>query len=243
MCAFLDSLDKEQTARVDQFLGNIFGPEYGARRLELRTHQDYVNWLGARGVSFEPGSRFEYSNYGMVLLGVVIEKVSGRSYFDYVEKHIFKPAKMTHTASEPIDALARGTAIGYMRLPEGGRKPNDEVLAYRGSAGGGGHSTVGDLVRFAHALTRHKLLSGANTRLLTTGKVDMRPGMSYAYGFIDQREQAGYYGHDGGGPGLSGILLILPESGYVVAVLSNFDPPFAGRIGNYLALRLANRKR
>jgi len=172
----------------------------------------------------------------------VIEKVSGQSYFDYVEKHIFKPARMTRTASEPVDALAPGTALGYMRSPEGSRKPNTEVLSYRGSAGGGGHSTVGDLAKFADALTRNKLLSAANTRTLTTGKVEMRPGVKYAYGFVDQREQSGQFGHDGGGPGLSGILLILPESGYVVAVLSNFDPPFAGRIGQYLALRLQNRR-
>jgi CubicO group peptidase (beta-lactamase class C family) len=114
-------------------------------------------------------------------------------------------------------------------------------MAYRGNAGGGGFSTVGDLAKFAAALSANKLLTPANTQLLTTGKVDSPNGGKYAYGFLDRRESEGWFGHDGGAPGVNGVLLIFPKSGYVVAVLSNFDPPFAGRIGIYLALRLENR--
>jgi D-alanyl-D-alanine carboxypeptidase len=223
--------------------GNIFGPEFDAHRNELRTHADYLKLFGGRAPSFEPGSRFEYSNYGMLMLGAVIEKVTGQSYYDYVEQHVFKPAGMKHTGSEPLEEHNEDSAIGYMRPPggDGTRKPNIELMAYRGNAAGGGFSTVGDLAKFAAALTANKLLDAANTQRLTTGKVETPSGGKYAYGFVDRREREGYFGHDGGAPGVNGILMILPESGYVVAVLSNFDPPFAGRIGNFLALRLENR--
>lgn len=221
--------------------GNIFGPEFDAHRNELRTHADYVKLFGARAPAFEPGSRFEYSNYGMLLLGAVIEKVSGQSYYDYVEQHVFRPAGMKHTGSEPLEEHREDSAIGYMRTPEGGRKPNIELMAYRGNAAGGGFSTVGDLAKFAAALSANRLLTPANTQLLTTGKVDSPIGGKYAFGFVDRREREGWFGHDGGAPGVNGVLMIFPKSGYVVAVLSNFDPPFAGRIGIYLALRLENR--
>jgi len=71
--------------------GDIFGPEFEAHRKELRTLQDYVNLYGKRNLEFEPGSRWEYSNYGFVLLGVVVERVSGKSYYDYVNENIYGP--------------------------------------------------------------------------------------------------------------------------------------------------------
>ena len=65
--------------------GDIFGPDFDAHRNELRTLADYVKLYGKRGPEFEPGSRWAYSNYGFLLLGVVIEKVTGQSYYDYVQ--------------------------------------------------------------------------------------------------------------------------------------------------------------
>src|SRR4029079_3320700 len=61
--------------------GDIFGPEFEKNRLELKTLQDYVKLYGNRGPLFEPGSRWQYSNYGFLLLGVIVEKVSGQSYY------------------------------------------------------------------------------------------------------------------------------------------------------------------
>jgi hypothetical protein len=91
--------------------GDIFGPEFEAHRLELRSLQDYVKLYGNRAPTFEPGSRWEYSNYGFILLGVVIEKVSGESYYDYVREHIYMPAGMTSTGSEPEDQAVVDPAL------------------------------------------------------------------------------------------------------------------------------------
>ena len=218
--------------------GDIFGPDYAAKRLTLRTHDDYVALYGQRAPAFEPGSRWVYSNYGMVLLGVVIERVSGTSYYDYVAQHIYEPAGMTRTGSEPESEAVTGRSIGYMRGPAGWM-PNTDTLPYRGTAAGGGYSTVGDLLKFANALLGNKLLDAEHTALLIGGKVDTGAGRRYAYGFEDGRENGvGAVGHSGGAPGMSGDLRIYPQSGYVVAALSNLGAAGAPQVTAFVDLRL-----
>jgi D-alanyl-D-alanine carboxypeptidase len=222
--------------------GDIFGPEYERNRLSLREHGDYVQLYGTRPPRFEPGSRFEYSNYGFVLLGAIVEAVSGEAYYDYVRENVFGPAGMTSTDSLPESEDVPNRSIGYMRpyFGSGWRQPNTDLLPWRGTAAGGGYSTVGDLVRFADALTSHELLSADSTQLLVTGKVNLFPGFKYAFGFEDRRDNDGNgsVGHGGGFPGMNGDLRIYPKSGYVVAVLANVDPPAAHRITDYLDPRL-----
>jgi CubicO group peptidase (beta-lactamase class C family) len=220
--------------------GDFFGPEFEAHRLELQTSKDYVALFGNRGLAFEPGSRWAYSNYGMLLLGVVIERVSGQSYYDYVAEHIYKPAGMTSSGSEPENTTVPNRPVGYMR-PQGGGAwtPSTNTLPYRGTAAGGGYSTVGDLMKFADALMQRKLLNAEYTDLLIKGKVYTGGGRMYAYGFEDGRKDgAGAVGHNGGAPGMNGDLRIYPRSGYVVAVLSNLDPPAAQQVSAFIDSRL-----
>jgi CubicO group peptidase (beta-lactamase class C family) len=219
--------------------GDIFGPEFDTHRLELKTLQDYVKLYGNRGLEFEPGSRWQYSNYGFLLLGVIVEKVSGQSYYDYVRDHIFKPAGMTATASEPEDQVVADRSVGYMR-PEGtGWQPNTETLPYRGTSAGGGYSTVEDLLKFATALETNKLLKPQYTEMLTTGKVETPNGGKYAYGFQEATVNGiRCFGHGGGAPGMNGELKICPAWGYAVVVLSNLDPPAATRVADFITNRL-----
>jgi D-alanyl-D-alanine carboxypeptidase len=201
--------------------GDIFGPQFAEHRLELRTLGDYVKLYGTRGLEFEPGSRWEYSNYGFLLLGVIVERVSGQSYYDYVRDHVFTPAGMTGSGSEPEEPPVAGRAKGYMR--EGAAwVPNTATLPYRGTSAGGGYTTAGDLLRFATAITGNRLLDASHTALLTTGKVATPRGDKYAYGFIENVEGGvRSFGHGGGAPGMNGDLRIYPDSGYVVAALAN----------------------
>ena len=218
--------------------GDIFGPEFEKRRLELKTLRDYVTLYGQRAPQFEPGSRWQYSNYGFLLLGVLIEKVSGQSYYDYVRDHIFKPAGMTSTASEPEEQSVSARSVGYMRSDTGDWQPNTNTLPYRGTSAGGGYSTVEDLLRFATALQTNKLLNAQYTETLTTGKVDAGAG-KYAYGFQDSViNGTRCFGHGGGAPGMNGMLQICPGPGYVIAVLSNMDPPAASRVASFITNRL-----
>jgi D-alanyl-D-alanine carboxypeptidase len=220
--------------------GDIFGPELTAHRLEVKTLDDYIGLYGKRAPGFEPGSRWVYSNYGMVLLGVVIERVTGQNYYDYVAEHVYKPAGMTLSSSPPESETVTGRSVGYMRSPNGKAwVPNTDTLGYRASSAGGGLSTVGDLLKFAEALMGHKLLNAEYTDLLITGKVDTGGGGRYAYGFEDGRKDgAGAVGHSGGAPGMSGDLRIDIPSGYVVAALSNLDPPAAPQVSAFLDVRL-----
>jgi D-alanyl-D-alanine carboxypeptidase len=221
--------------------GDIFGPQFQAQRLELRTLDDYVQLYGDRGPEFEPGSRWQYSNYGFILLGVLIEKVTGQTYYDYVQAHIYEPAQMTATGSQPEHQAVPGLSAGYTKPPATASwVPNSETLPYRGTSAGGGYSTAGDLARFAEALLGHRLLRPDSTRLLITGKAERGPGARYAYGFADLRDTdgKGSVGHGGGAPGMNGALRIYPESGYITVVLANVDPPAADRVAEWLDARL-----
>jgi CubicO group peptidase (beta-lactamase class C family) len=224
--------------------GNIFGPEFTAHRQELRALGDYVRLYGDRELAFEPGSQWKYSNYGYILLGAVVEEVTGQTYYDYVNARIFQPANMTETGSQPEHEAVPDLSTGYTKPP--GMTTwvaNTDTLPWRGTSAGGGYSTAGDLARFARALLDHRLLRDDSTRLLITGKADITPGARYAYGFADHRdaEGNGSVGHDGGAPGMNGSLWICPKSGYAVVALANMDPPAAQRIASWLDARLPSR--
>jgi CubicO group peptidase (beta-lactamase class C family) len=219
--------------------GDIFGPEFDAHRLELHTLQDYLKLYGSRGVKYDPGSTWEYSNYGFILLGMVIEKVSGQSYYDYVREHIYTPAGMASSGSEPEDQAVTDRSIGYTKMGVNTQwQPNTSTLPYRGTSAGGGYSTVEDLLRFANALQENKLLNAHYTEMLTTGKAGT-PDSTYAYGFVDHKiNGTRCFGHNGGAPGMNGDLEICPGPGYVVAVLANIDPPAASRVSDFITNRL-----
>jgi len=218
--------------------GDIFTPEYERKRLELRTLQDYVALYGARELKFEPGTRWEYSNYGFILLGVLVERLSGENYYDYVRAHIFRPAGMRATDSLPESQRVASRAAGYTRQA-GKWVSNADSLPWRGTSAGGGYSTAGDLHKFAAALLSHKLLGPA---LLTEAtKVQQEKG-GYGFGFgVENEGGVLRFGHGGGAPGMNGVLHVYPAGGDVIVVLSNLDPPAATRMADWLEQRLPVR--
>jgi len=213
--------------------GDIFGPDFEKNRLTLREHGDYLKLYGSRGLDHEPGAEFRYSNYGFVLLGALIEKVTGMSYYDYVQAKIFQPAGMTSTASLAENENVPNRSTGYMK-DNGKWVPNTDTLPWRGTSAGGGYSTAGDLLRFAQALESGKLISKQSLAAATTPYKE-----HYGFGFGIQGEGAlRGYGHGGGAPGMNGELRIFPQLDTVVISLSNLDPPAATRLVDYFALRM-----
>lgn len=213
--------------------GDIFGPEFHKNRLTLKSHADYVKLYGARAPVHEPGATSRYSNYGFVLLGALIEKISGMSYYDYVQQKVFEPAGMNATASLPETEIVAKRSAGYMK-EDGKWVPNTDTLPWRGTAAGGGYSTVGDLLRFAEALKPGKRVTKPLLADATLNEAQV-----YGYGFRtqgDRKWQA--YGHGGGAPGMNGELRVFPKQGYVIIVLSNLDPPTATRVVDFIAARL-----
>lgn len=215
--------------------GDIFGPEFERHRKTLVEHDDYLALYSHRAPEFEPGSQMRYSNYGFVLLGAVIEKVSGTSYHEHVQRHVFVPAGMTHTGSLPESESVEGRTVGYMQV-EGRQVPNIETLPARGTAAGGGYSTLGDLLRFAQALQSGQLVPAEVLARATTA-----PSAEgwYGLGFMTSGQGARkWYGHDGGAQGMSTVLHIYPEAGYVVIALANLDPPAANHLAEYFENRM-----
>ena len=187
--------------------GNIFAAPPGGSRNDLRKTADFLALFAHEPLQFEPGSRQEYSNAGYVLLGAVIERLSGMSYYDYVRANVFEPLGMTSTGSYPKDSLPPKTAIGYTRggpaaEAQGPLRRNTETLPGRGSSAGGGYSTAQDLLRFARAV-REGLIPGG---------------------------PPGGMGVAGGAPGINAVLET-DVAGYDLVVLTNLDPPAAMDVG------------
>jgi len=211
--------------------GDIFGPKFEAHRLELKTLQDYVKLYGQRDLQFEPGTKWEYSNYGFLLLGVLIEKLSGKSYYNFVAQNIYQVAGMTNSVSEPESVDVANRSKGYMR-DQFEMVSNEPTLPWRGTSAGGGYTTAADLMKFAGALMSNKLLKAetlaeATRPQFTTG--------DYGFGFqLGRPDEARTFGHGGGAPGMNAILRVYPETGQSVIVLCNLDPPSASRMGDWL---------
>jgi D-alanyl-D-alanine carboxypeptidase len=215
--------------------GDIFGPEFDKQRLSLKTHDDYVRLYGARGPDHPPGKEYRYSNYGFLLLGDIIERASGQSYYDYVDQHVFAPAGMHDSGSLPEDVAVPGRAHAYTREDDAASWSDAaDTLPYRGTSAGGGYSTAGDLLKFARALQSGKLLSPA---LLAEATRKQSPW--YGYGFmVADVEGVPAYGHGGGAQGMNGELRIFPALEEVVVALANVDPQAATRLVEFYQLRM-----
>jgi CubicO group peptidase (beta-lactamase class C family) len=206
-------------------IGDYFNEKFmESSRTRFRQIKDYFPLFVDRPLEFEPGARFRYSNAGFMVLGAIIEKVSGENYFDYVRAHIFKPAGMINTDAYELDQDTPNLAIGYTREEPGGPVRNNTFLhVIKGGPAGGSYSTVEDLLRFDQALRTHRLIASATFDLITTGKVDAF-GKRYAYGFGDSRVNGQrIVGHSGGFPGINTQLDMYLDSGYTVAVMCNDD--------------------
>lgn len=231
-------------------LGDFLGSEFQKKKDSLRELKDYLPLFANKPLQFEPGQGWAYSNAGFLVLGLIVEKVSGQSYYDYVQKHIYDVAGMKNSGSPaPTEKVAK-LSIGYTRHgdddsednPNAPLKANTATLPWRGNSAGGGNSTVGDLLKFHQALQGNKLLSAELTRTVTSGKVHppmFPPNAKYAYGYGDQVMDGHHViGHNGGAPGMNAELDMHWDTGYTVVVLSNLDPPAATRMSKYISERL-----
>jgi CubicO group peptidase (beta-lactamase class C family) len=201
--------------------GEVFTPEYMAHRNEIRTLKDYVTFFGARGPDFEPGSKDDYSNYGYILLGRIVEAVSGSDWYDYVRARVYQPAGMRDTGDLPESVSVPGRATGYTF--NGGKWGTDaDLLPWRGTPAGGGYSTAADMLRFAEALHDGKLIPPA---LLNEATAPQNNGHWYGYGFETHgKGVTRYFSHSGGAYGSNAEFRVYPELGVVAIALCNTDP-------------------
>jgi len=207
-------------------LGSYFTDKFqNSSRLLYRKLDDWKPIVRKEIPMFEPGTKWSYSNTGMLLAGAIIAEVSGQSYYDYIRDNIYIPAKMINTDCYEMDRPVPNLAIGYIKgYDKNGSYWRNNIYDHviKGGPAGGGFSTVEDLFRFAQALMNNKLISKKSTDLLTSMKVGTSIG--YGYGFeIRQDGKEIIVGHGGGFAGINSILQILKRSGFTYVILSNYS--------------------
>jgi D-alanyl-D-alanine carboxypeptidase len=223
-----DRITIQQLLTMTSGLGDFFGERYDATpKTKLRTLPDFLALFVDQPLLFEPGTSRRYSNAGYVVLGLIIEKVSGETYYDYVRRHVFLPAGMKDTDAYPQDSIVANRAVGYTREGEDGKtqpgpkRINVDTLPARGSSAGGGYSTAPDLLAFDAAMRADKLLSPAWTDWYFSEKEKAPVAGAPA------RKHSGAGGFAGGSPGVNAVIETDLDTGYSIVVLSNDDPPSA----------------
>lgn len=197
-------------------------PSHRPNAFKDLTHAEMIARFDQLPLDWVPGTRWGYSNSGYYLLGMIIEKVSGETYADYMSKHVLAPAGMEHSRYEAPDGSGR--AQGY-RPSESGLLIADSISMTQPFAAGALVSTTGDLIKWQRALVDGRTVpSNAFARMTTevvrAGKVDE----AYGYGVrVFTRDGHKFIQHGGGIEGFSALLTYYPESDCTVAIIANTE--------------------
>lgn len=191
----------------------------------MRNGRDFLPFFQHEPMKLKVGERFHYNNAGYILLGLVVEQVSGKGFDDYVTENIFKRAGMEQSGYFELDALPRNTALGYIDEEDGSWKSNIYSVPVKGGADGGAFITVEDMHRFWQALMKFELLGEAMTQQLLTPCIHTDDDYDRFYGYgvwIDKKEDCiSKYHLMGYDPGVSFHSAYYPASGLVSVVCSN----------------------
>ncbi|MDZ5474028.1 serine hydrolase domain-containing protein [Bacillus sp. 31A1R] len=192
-------------------------PMYHIRRL-----RDFLPMFELEAMKSQPGSMFHYNNAGYILLGLVVEELSGVTFTDYVEKNIFKKCSMDAGYFE-MDSLPERTALGYIDLPDGKWKTNVYSLPAKGGSDGGAFVTAKSMAELLEALLNGLLLNKETTNQLLTPHASVNESISYGYGIWmkhENRSISKYYlmGYD---PGVNFRAAFYPETNTKIVICSN----------------------
>lgn len=215
-----------RTATVDQLvnmrggIADIFGPAFRAYPKDrLGSNHDYYVFVSQQPPLFAPGESEEYCNGCYVVLGEIIERVSGMRYEDYIAQNVFTRAGMSRSGffrhdQRPSDAAS---FIGRPRGPEGSPEDVSRFHGVAGSAAGNGYATLRDMLAFDNALREYRLV-----------------GPDYAAQVLRGTPEAGRSairrGFAGGSPGVNTV--ITGDGAWTLIVLANREPPTAEAIGH-----------
>ncbi len=208
--------------------GNYWDDEYERHWGEI-TRLDQMLPFVLRHLGETPSGTFSYANSGFILLGLVVEAVSGQSFYDYVQQHIFAPAGMRSTGFPVRGDGSPDLAVPYLPVLVAGAvekgKYEPVELGARGTSAGGAVTTADDLLRFADALKGGLLLGPSHLRLLMEGQVPYA-GKDSWYGcgtIVESKRGVRSYGHGGMARGTQFELRIYPDLDTVLIVMSNYD--------------------
>ncbi len=206
-------------------LGDYFRPENRAAIDAAKTATDLLPLALSSPPAFAPGSKRAYSNSGYIVLGAIIEKVSGLTWAEFVRREMLDPAGMSDTRVDSV-----GGAVPLSRMSPTGRldKPRAAPGPILASPAGGLFSTPRDLSRFLSALFGGRIVSKTTLAQLTMSRADPAGGPQPAgYGFVIHEKAPAKISVGGGAPGVNADIAYFPDSGWQLIALANIDPPAA----------------
>jgi len=205
-------------------------PDYKSSEPFSTTSEKLVARFRDKPLDFEPGERWSYSNSGYVLLGYLIERVSGQTYEKFVQDNIFTPLGMKDSGYDSNSAVIARRAAGYAPGPNGPVNAGFINMTIPFAAGAL-YSTTEDLLRWEQSLFGGKLLSPASLeKMITPFKSD------YAFGLgVHTNKGRKIVDHNGGIEGFNTELAYYPEDKLTVAVLGNLNSPAPEQIATALA--------
>jgi len=156
----------------------IDSPSYRRIKDFLQSQQDFLDIITDNALYFRPNERYRYTNSGAVVLGRIVEIVTGLSYYDYVRSNIFQPADMMSSDYFTKDETSSDKAIGY--LDEFGTT-NEFTLGYIGSAAWGSYASANDLLKYTNALKMNTLMQRGALQQLLEPILDLGPDCEYAF--------------------------------------------------------------
>jgi CubicO group peptidase (beta-lactamase class C family) len=212
-------------------------PDYTSTEAKASTPEELIARFRDKPLNFQPGEKWEYSNSGYVLLGYLLEKISGQKYADFVQRNIFTPVGMKDSGYDSNSAIIPHRASGYSPSSDGVVNSGYIDMSIPFSAGAL-YSTTEDLMGWEEALFGGKVLSaGELQKMITPFKND------YAFG-LGVREEHGHklIDHGGGIEGFNTYLSYYPDEKLAVIVLANLNGTGPNEIAHNLAAVLHGEK-
>lgn len=208
---------------------------HGGDLRQPRTADEMISRAGGKPLEFTPGSQYKYCNVCYIMLSRVVEKVSGKSYADYLQEHILLPAGMTGTGIDEAGSVVPRRAAGYNW--DGQSYRNAQFIEMSNVSGAGSLiSTVGDMYKWDRALYTDAILSSAAREAYFTPRVSLGAGQSYAYGWrIKATPDHTLAEHSGGINGFNAFVIRDPVTQLYVVVLGNVEEVSSQNVAEGLA--------
>lgn len=227
-----DEITIQQLLNHSAGMGDYFEhPDFYAKKEALREISDFLSLVYEMKLVARPGEEFNYSNSGYVLLGAIIEKVSGQLYRTYIDENIFEPLEMKVTEIIYIEDIVPNIATGY--YPKNADELQQNILVHgRACPAGGIFSTVHDLSKFDQGLKTEKILrSEFIEKMFEPSEANPEYGSGWEILDINGHK---VLGHSGGHYGIEAIFYRYVEEGYTIIVLSNYSGG-AGHVASAMA--------
>lgn len=204
-------------------LGEYWAGQNNEAMKKFTTINEHLSLVYQAGFQFDPGSEYGYCNSNYIVLGAIIEKVTGMDYYEFVDQTIYKPSGMSLSGSFTYGDKTKNLAIPLSRSDK-----NEWIEAQhgtRGSAAGGGYSNAHDILLFSKALKNHVIVKAETfSNMIADKTTGLKDAEGYGYGFILSKSGGQKaYGHGGTSKGVNFEFRYFPAEDITLVVFCNQD--------------------